>query len=161
MTVTHAAGHTAPGYLFIAPSSGPGQRGTLILDNAGEPVWFHPTTPNTAMNFRPGVYRGAPVLTWWEGKTEHGLGRGEHVIVDASYREVARFPAGDHRQSDLHELLLTTRGTAYVTSYERVPMDLSSLGGARRATVVGGIVQELEIPSARVLWEWKSLDHVP
>jgi len=161
VTVTHAAGHTAPGYLFIAPSSGPGQRGTLILDNAGEPVWFHPTTPNTAMNFRPGVYRGAPVLTWWEGKTEHGLGRGEHVIVDASYREVARFPAGDHRQSDLHELLLTPRGTAYITSYERVPMDLSSLGGARRAQVVGGIVQELEIPSARVLWEWKSLDHVP
>lgn len=161
VTVTHPAEHTAPGYLFVAPSSGPGQRGTLILDDAGEPVWFHPTTPNTAMNFRPGVYRGAPVLSWWEGKTEHGLGRGEHVIVDASYREVARFPAGDDRQSDLHELLLTPHGTAYVTSYENVPMDLSGVGGSRRAVVVGGIVQELEIPSARVLWEWKSLDHVP
>ncbi len=161
VTVLHAAAGTAPGYVFIAPSSGPGQRGVLILDDAGEVVWFHPTTPSTAVNFRPGTYRGAPVLTWWEGKTEHGLGRGEHVVVDAAYREVARFPAGNRRPSDLHELLLTPRGTAYVTSYEIVPMDLSRLGGARRAKVVDAIVQEVEVPSARVLWEWRSLAHVP
>jgi hypothetical protein len=161
VTVTHAAEKTADGYVFIAPSSGPGQRGTLILDDRGEVVWFHPTTPSTAMNFRPGLYRGAPVLSWWEGKTEHGLGRGEHVVFDASYHEVARFPAGDHLESDLHELLLTPHGTAYVTSYETVPMDLSSVGGPRNGRVVGGVVQELELPSARVLWEWKSLDHVP
>ena len=36
----------------------------------------------TAMNFRRAVYRGRPVLTWWEGKADLGLGRGEHVIVD-------------------------------------------------------------------------------
>jgi Arylsulfotransferase (ASST) len=160
VTVERGGGSTAPGLVFVAPSSGPGQRGAMILDDAGDVVWFHPTTPNTAMNFRPGLYRGQPVLTWWEGKTEHGLGRGTHVVLDASYRVVARFPAGDHRQSDLHELLLTPRGTAYVTSYEYVPADLSSIGGARRARVIDGIVQELEIPSARVLWEWRSLDHV-
>jgi hypothetical protein len=160
VTVLHRAENTAPGYVFIAPSSGPGQRGTMILDNEGRVIWFNPTTPNTAMNFRPATYRGAPVLAWWEGKTEHGLGRGEHVIVDASYREVARFPAGDHLQSDLHELLLTPHGTAYITSYEMVPMNLSSIGGSAHGRVVEGIVQEIEIPSARVLWEWRSLDHV-
>jgi Arylsulfotransferase (ASST) len=161
VTVLHTAKGTAPGYMFLAPSSGPGQRGTLILDDDGQVVWFNPTTPNTAMNFRPGLYRGAPVLTWWEGKTAHGLGVGDHVIFDASYREIARFPAGDHLQSDLHELLLTPHGTAYVTSYEFVPMDLSSIGGARNAKVVGAVVQEIELPSARVLWQWKSIDHVP
>jgi len=160
VTVVHRAEATADGYVFIAPSSGPGQRGTLILDNDGQVVWFRPTTPNTAINFRTGVYRGAPVLTWWEGKTEHGLGRGEHVIADASYREIARFPAGGHLQSDLHDLLLTPRGTAYVTSYEIVPMNLSGIGGSSRGHVVEGIVQEIEIPSARVLWEWRSLAHV-
>jgi hypothetical protein len=161
VTVTHAAESTAPGSIFIAPSSGPGQRGAMILDDTGDVIWFHPTTPATAVDFRPGVYRGEPVLTWWEGKTEHGLGEGEHVIVDASYRQVARFPAGDHRPSDLHEFLLTPRGTAYVTSYETVPMDLSHVGGPSRGRVVGGIVQEIEIPSARVIWEWRSLEHVP
>ena len=57
-------GKTADGSLFLAPSSGPGQRGVLIADEAGEPIWFHPTTPQTAMNFRTGVYHGKPVLTW-------------------------------------------------------------------------------------------------
>ena len=149
------------GYLFIAPSSGPGQRGAMIFDDNGELVWFHPTTPQTAMNFRTGTYKGEPVLTWWEGKTTDGLGTGEHVIFDSSYRRVARFPAGHGRKSDLHEFLLTSRNTALVTSYETRMMDLSSLGGAASTPVVGGIVQELEVPSARVLFEWRSFDHVP
>ena len=161
VTVLHPAQETAPGLVFIAPSSGPGQRGVAILDNHGEIVWFHPTTPNTAMNFRAGSYRGKPVLTWWEGKTQHGLGVGEHVVFDASYGEIARFPAGGHRASDLHELVLTSRGTAYVTSYETVPMDLSAVGGPANGRVIGGIVQEVAIPSGRLLWEWRSLEHVP
>jgi hypothetical protein len=40
-------------------------------------------------------------------------------------------------------------------------MDLRYLGGETRHEVIGGVVQELEIPSARVLFEWRSLDHVP
>ncbi len=153
-------GHTADGSLFIAPSSGPGQRGVLILDNTGEVVWFHSTMPSTAMNFRAAVYKNEPVLTWWEGKAGHGLGVGEHVIVDSSYRELARFPAGDGRQSDLHDLVLTRRGTALVTSYEVRTMDTTAFGGEQNGKVVGGLVQEIHVPSARVLFEWKSLDHV-
>ena len=100
------------------------------------------------------------MLTWWEGKTEHGLGDGTHIILDETYREVARIPAGRGRPSDLHEFLLTSRGTALVTAWERRPMDLSSVGGLPNGVVVGGIVQELALPSGRVLFEWRSLDHV-
>ena len=42
----------------------------MILDDTGEVVWFHPTTPQTAMNFRTARYKGEPVLTWWEGKAD-------------------------------------------------------------------------------------------
>ena len=153
--------NTADGYVFLAPSSGPGQRGALIIDDSGDVVWFRPTTPHTAMNFRTAVYKGEPVLTWWEGKTTDGLGAGHHVILDRSYREVARFSAGNHRPSDLHEFLITSRNTALVTSYEMKTVDLRAFGGEAAGTVVGGVVQELEIPSARVLFEWRSLDHVP
>ena len=152
---------TADGYVFLAPSSGPGQRGALIIDDSGEVVWFHPTTPHTTMNFRTATYKGQPVLTWWEGKTTDGLGSGQHVMVDSSYRELARFAAGNGRRSDLHEFLVTPRNTALVTSYEMKTMDLSAFGGDAEGTVVGGIVQELEIPSGRVLFEWRSLEHVP
>ena len=159
LTVLHAD-RAMPGYLFLAPSSGPGQRGVLILDDRGDVVYFHPTTPNTAMNFRAATFRGKPVLTWWEGKAGGGLGRGTHVILDQSYRVVARVPAGGGRQSDLHEFVITPRDTALVTSYEVRPADLTPVGGPPNGQAVGGVVQELELPSGRVLFEWRSLDHV-
>ena len=159
LTVLHA-GRTGEGELFVAPSSGPGQRGVLILDNRGDVVFFHPTTPNTAMNFRTARLHGKPVLTWWEGKASAGLGRGTHVILDQSYRVVARMPAGDGRQSDLHEFMITPQNTALITSYEVRDVDLSSVGGPTRGKAIGGMVQELAIPSGRVLFDWRSLDHV-
>ena len=151
---------TAPGHLFLAPSSGPGQRGVMILDPGGEVVWFHSTAPRTSMNLRAGLWKGKPVLTWWEALEKHALASGEHVIVDDSYRELARFPAGNGLKSDLHEFILTPRGTALVTSYEDRTLDLSTLGGRSDARVLGGIAQELEVPSAKVVFEWRSLDHV-
>jgi len=161
LTAASRARGVADGYVFLAPSSGPGQRGALIVDDEGDPVWFRPSTPVTAMNFRAAAYRGRPVLTWWQGKTEHGLGDGTHVVLDESYREIARLPAGRGRPSDLHEFLVTDRGTALVTSWERETMNLSRLGGPSNGVVVGGVVQELELPSGRVLFEWRSFDHVP
>jgi hypothetical protein len=160
VTIVRQPEGTAPGALFLAPSSGPGQRGVMILDQEGELVWFHSTAPKTAMNFRPALFKGKPVLTWWEALEKHALGQGEHVIFDASYRELARFPAGDGLQSDLHEFLLTPQGTALVTSYEDRTLDLSALGGRTNARVLGGVAQEIEVPSARVVFEWRSLDHV-
>ena len=153
-------GPTADGHLFLAPSSGPGQRGVMIADSTGEPVWFLPTTPHTAMNLRAARYRGRPVLTWWEGQATSGLGTGTHVILDDRYRVVARLPAGGGRQSDLHEFLITPHDTALVTSYEVGTADLSAVGAPKSGPVIGGVVQEIALPSGRVLFEWRSLDHV-
>ncbi|HZD87557.1 MAG TPA: arylsulfotransferase family protein [Gaiellaceae bacterium] len=160
VSVVRAVGRTAPGFLFIAPSSGPGDRGVMILDNAGELVWWRSTKPLTAMNFRAALWKGRPVLTWWEGKSHHGTGVGECVIVDQQYREVARFRAGHHRPADLHEFLITPRGTALVTSTEIRMRDLTRLGGKARWPVQGSVIQELDIPGARVRFEWRSLDHI-
>jgi hypothetical protein len=146
--------------LFLAPSSGAGQRGALILDEQGEVVYFNPTRPDTVMNFRTATYKGEPVLTWWQGRALRGLGVGYHVILDDRYREIARIPAGGGRQSDLHEFSITRRNTAIVTSYEVREVDLSSVGGPTRGKAISGIVQEIAIPSARVLFEWNSFDHV-
>jgi hypothetical protein len=150
---------TAEDYLFLAPSSGPGQRGPLILDGKGNVVWFHSTRPLTAMNFRPAMFRGEPVLTWWEGRAERGLGRGAYVVMDSTYRVIARVPAAGRRY-DLHEFELTSRGTALVTAHVVRPADLSSVGGPARGQVIGSVIQEIAIPSGRVLFEWRSLDHV-
>lgn len=160
VTVTRAASKTSGGYIFIAPSSGPGQRGTMIMDEEGELVWWHPTTPVTAMNFRPAVWKGKPVLAWWQGKANRGLGQGEYVVLDGSYRTLARFSTRGRKNDDLHELLLTPRGTALVSVNDIRPMDLTPYKGRAKGSIVGGVVRELAIPSGRVLFEWNSLDDV-
>jgi Arylsulfotransferase (ASST)/TAT (twin-arginine translocation) pathway signal sequence len=163
--VATAGSGTAPGYLLIGPGAAHGsQAGPLIVDDRGSPVWFRPMTDGRwATNFRVQSYGGEPVLTWWEGKvTNQGYGQGVVVIVDSSYRELARIRGGNGRAIDMHELQLTPEGTALVTCYpEIVPADLSSIGGARDGTVFESILQEIEISSGRVVFEWRSLKHVP
>ena len=94
------------------------------------------------------------------GQDPERPGRGTHVILDDTYRVVRRFPAGNGLNSDLHEFLITDRNTALISAWEYTEADLTAFGGKRNGLVVNGIVQELELPTGRVLFEWKSLDHV-
>jgi Arylsulfotransferase (ASST) len=151
----------APGLVLVETLNGPGQRGPLIVDNHGEPVWFRPLD-KYAINFRKQVYRGRPVLTWWEGQvTKIGTSEGENVILDQRYREVARVGAGNGYRADVHEFQLTTKGTALLTVHAETTADLTSVGGSSSANVLDSIVQEVDVATGKVLFEWHSLDHVP
>ena len=164
--VTHPH-HTAPGYIFVAPKNGPeehspNQDGPLILDNSGEPVWFHPlqSEDEDTMDFKMQYFRGEPVLTFWEGH-HTGYGQGEYVILDSSYREIRRLRAGNGYEGDHHEFLISPQDTALISIYAKVGgMDLSSFGGSKNRRVLEGIVQELDIESGEVIFEWHSLEHV-
>jgi hypothetical protein len=160
VVVTTAASEAEPGYIFLAPKKG-GRGGPLIVDDAGEPVWFEPSDEHEAADFRVQRYRGQPVLTWWEGtEPTVGIGSGTFVIADASYRRIGVVRPGHGLDGDLHEFLITARDTALVLAYERVAHDLSSLGGPKDGYVFDSVVQEIEIESGRVLFEWRSLEHV-
>ena len=83
------------------------------------------------------------------------------MIVDSSYREIARVRAGNGHTVDAHELLLTPEGTALITcSPSNVSADLSSIGGAKDGKVAESVIQEIDVESGRVLLEWRSLEHV-
>jgi hypothetical protein len=160
ITVLRRTENTASGHLFVAPSSGPGQRGAMIFDDAGELVWFDPADRKAVTDFKVQLFHGRPVLTWWEGKVVDGLGVGEWVVLDSSYRELARVSPARGLDGDLHDFVITPQGTALVTINETVQRNLTSIGGSRRGHVVGGVIQELEHLSGRLRWEWRSLDHV-
>ena len=139
----------APGYLFVAPFAQGGTGTLAILDDLGDPVWLRPLRRRIATDFRVQRLRGAPVLTWWEGSVSAtGIGDGEYVVLDGAYREVARMRPGNGLAGDLHEFQLTDRGTALVTSYRD------------EDGVLDCVVQELEVPGGRVVFEWRSLAHV-
>lgn len=152
------------GYMFIGPTSKPGaQAGALIVDADGQPVWFHPVRPGWwVSNFRVAQYRGHPVLAWWEGTVRPpGYGSGHGVLMNSSYQRIANVRAARGRQADLHEFFLTPEGTALITCHPpTVQADLSSVGGSTNGQVLESIVQEIDIATGRLLFEWRSLDHV-
>ena len=151
----------SPGYVFVETLTGPGQRGPMIVDDHGQVVWFR-RTPDYAINFRVQAYRGKPVLTWWEGQvTKIGTSEGVNRIVDQHYETVATVAAGNGYKADVHEFLLTTKGTALLTVHAETTADLTSVGGAASANVLDSIVQEIDVATGKVLFEWHSLDHVP
>jgi Arylsulfotransferase (ASST) len=162
-SVTHASAHTAPGYVFVAEKAPDKTGGPLIVDKRGRVIWFDQLTPPVqATDFRVQCYHGKPVLTWWVGKSNGaGVGRGSYVIYGDSYRLIARVRASRGLAGDLHEFQLTPRGTAYMTVYHEVPADLSSVGGPRHGYVYDGIVEEVDVATGRVVFEWHSLDHIP
>jgi hypothetical protein len=158
--VTVPPHNTAPGLVFLAVKRGPGQDGPMIVDDRGQVVWFRAAPPHMAVTgFRVQRYKGQPVLTWWQGRTRWGHGMGEYVILDRHYREVARVRAGHGYEGDHHEFQLTPRGTAYMSIYAPRRADLSAVGGSSDGTIFESIIQEVNIATGKVVWEWHSADH--
>jgi hypothetical protein len=151
------------GHIFIAPFQITGKAGSnygaLIVDGRGQPIWFKPESTKTAMNLRVQRYKGKPVITWYEGDVLGGYG-GDFIVADQSYREIARVKAGHGEHGDLHEFLLTSRGTAIITIYSNIPFDLTSVGGSAGGQLTEGVIQEIDIPTGKVLTEWRSSAHV-
>jgi hypothetical protein len=162
LTVSHSEPGVSSDPIFIAPYNAPkAQAGAVIADNSGEAIWENPIAGKVTTNFQVQRYRGSPVLTWWEGSIELGHGVGEYVIADARYRTVRRVQAAGGLRGDLHEFVITPRGTALLTSYVVRDHDLSSVGGSRNGTIQDAIFQEIDLASGRLLLEWHSLDHIP
>jgi hypothetical protein len=160
--VTKESTQVVSGDIFITPQQGPTQNGVMILNGQGDLVWFQPVKAgDTAADLRVQHYQGQPVLTWWQGYSGAGVGAGEDVIYDSSYRQIAVVRAGNGLTADLHEFRITPQGAALITAYYPVYWDASSLHGGAQQIVLDSIVQEIDIKTGLVLYQWDSLDHVP
>ena len=145
--------HTGAGtdLLFITPRYGGHGEGVMILDAAGELVGLHGVPGRAGGGLLPTRYQGAPAMQWWEGSIERGLGDGEFVIMDESYRERARLRTVAY-PTDLHELLITPQDTAYAFAMDVIERDGRLIDDM--------LVQEIDIATGRLLWEWRASDHV-
>jgi Arylsulfotransferase (ASST) len=163
VTVTAHSASATPGDIFLAPYSGPGQYGPMILDESGQLVWFKPLSPSgtRAADFRVQSYEGQPVLTWWQDPLiSGGSSQAGEVIANSSYQDIAIVRAGNGYQPDLHEFQITPQETALITVYAGIDCDLSSVGGSPHGAVVDTLLQEIDLRTGLVMYEWHSLDHV-
>jgi hypothetical protein len=160
--------HVAPGhemqYMFLAiANSGPGQGGAMIMDTAGDLVWFSPDTnrQDSKMDFQRQILNGKPVLTWFEGRVvAGGYGLGIAKIADSSYQITHTLHAHNGQQVDEHEFNISPQGTALISAFNKQRYDLSKLGGPKKGWLLSGIAQEIDIQTGELLFEWDSLDHV-
>jgi hypothetical protein len=159
--VTVPARNPSLGDIFITPA-GPGQDGPMIIEPNGALVWFKPVPAGVeTTDLRVQQYEGKPVLTWWEGQVIDGHGRGDDYIYNTAYEPVATVHAGNGLQADLHEFNLTAQGTALISAYEPIHANLSSVGGPSDGLLNDCVVQEIDVRTGLVMFEWHALGHVP
>jgi hypothetical protein len=60
---------------------------------------------------------------------------------------------------DLHEFRITKQGTAIFTVYEIVERDLTSLGKHFNGPVWDCLIQEINIATGELIFQWRALDH--
>ncbi len=154
---------SAPGDLFLAPYQGLGTPGEMIAEQNGALVWFRALPKGvSSTNFQVQRYEGKPVLTWWQGRILRvGFGQGEDVIYDDSYKPLATIRAGNGYRADLHEIRLTSQGTAWIDAFDPIHMSFAALHGAGNGILSDAVVQEIDVKTGLVMWEWHALGHVP
>ena len=160
-TGTQAVGS---GDIFVAPFSTAGTyaSGAEILDRTGQELWFHPAPAGEEdSDFRPATLHGQPVLTFWQGTGLGGLATGTDYVYNTSYQPIATVHAGDGLSADGHEFLLTDKGDAWIVAYKEQTANLTSMGGNAKQKVINGYVQEIDVKTGKVLFNWSAAKHVP
>jgi hypothetical protein len=160
--LTH--GNVGHGDFFVSPTGAQTTyaNGPEILDQDGNVVWFHPLPAGQqSADFRTQTYKGQPVLTWWQGTGLGGLAQGTDYIYNDKYQQIATVQAGNGLSADGHEFLITPQNTALILAYTTKTADLTSIGGPANQTVIDGVVQEIDIKTGKVLFQWNAADHVP
>jgi len=156
--LTHSADPTS-GDIFIAPMGGGYASGPEILSDTGKVIWFHALPQGTAAtDFRTQTYLGQPVLTWFQAASPSTTA---DYIYNDRYQQIAKVKAANGYETDFHEFLITPWNTALILADDMTTANLKSIGGPSDQTVVDGVVQEIDIKTGQVLFQWNSADHVP
>jgi hypothetical protein len=83
------------------------------------------------------------------------------VIDNSSYHQIAQVKAGNGLSMDLHDFDLEPNGVALITVYEPVYVNLHAYGGVTDGIIEDCVVQEIDVRTGLVMFEWHAYGHVP
>jgi hypothetical protein len=162
VTVLKQGASNGNGDIFITPGGG-SVSGPEIISNTGKVIWFHHLPAHElASDFRTQTYLGKPVLTWWQGPPDlSAVSGGTDYIYNDRYQKIAEVKGGNGYSADGQEFLITPRNTALIVADTITTANLTSIGGPPDQKVVDSIVQEIDISTGKVLFQWNAAGHVP
>ncbi len=155
------------------PANLVGETGPLIMDSAGNPIWFKPLSTNNsvqAVDFQTQTLFGKPVLIWWQGSiggTQPGNAApgqsigGQFVIYNQHYKEIMSIKAPGGGGVDLHELIITPQGDAWFTTSKPVKANLSAYGGPTKGEYDDPVIREVNLRTGKQIWSWNVAKHIP
>ena len=157
-------GPVGNGDIFITPTGDTGAyaNGAEILSRSGKVIWFHPAPSGESdFDFRTQTYDGQPVLTFVQGKVSARTATAPTTSTTTTIRRSPRVSAGNGLTTDIHEFFITPWNTALITAVSQQAVNLGSIGGLTDQQVLEGSVQEIDIKTGKVLFQWNAQDHIP
>jgi hypothetical protein len=138
--------------------------GPMILDMSGNLVWSAPGQfGDASANTKIQQYHGEDFLTFWAGEKLQESGLGSYYMLNSSYDVVHTVSSvGEGTEGDLHEFKITEDGSALITIYERISVDLNGTYAdlTTDQIIVDGVFQEVDVATGKLLFEWRSSDHL-
>ncbi|KAK7038316.1 ASST-domain-containing protein [Favolaschia claudopus] len=142
---------------LICPSGSAVTRpGAAIYKSNGELVWADARFGECDdLNLQ--TYDGRQYLTMWINSED-----GVVLMMNSSYEVVMNVSAVNQGGTDFHEfnVVKPENKTALITATNSIPMDLTSIGGPAQGWYIDCIVQEIDIATGDVLFNWTASDHI-
>ena len=79
--------------------------------------------------------------------------------MNSTYDVVHTISAANGLNGDVHDFKLTDEGTALMTIYEIVELDLTPAGRPGKGWVYDGLFQEIDIATGELLFQWRASDY--
>ncbi|KAL9106383.1 MAG: hypothetical protein Q9227_008584 [Pyrenula ochraceoflavens] len=116
-----------------------------------------------ASNARVQTLHGKNYITFFTGFETGGHGNGSCIFLDENYNLVYNISTyAWPSPADVHECQVTPDNTILITSYVEVfDVDLTSVGGPSKGTLVDGTFQEVVPETGEAIFSWAARDHSP
>lgn len=152
---TTTTGREDDGVLLTTPAPvGPDLGGAAIYDNDGDLVFWR---AGPYMNLEKITFLGRPALSMWDN-SEVG---GKFIVLNSAYEEIAAYRVSG-AFTDGHDFQVSPDGSrVLLLGFNFVTRDLSEFGGSATAQVIDAIIQEQNVFTGEVLFQWSALDHIP
>ncbi len=143
--------HPSPGYLFLSPLLG---RYLAVYDNYGKMVYYRDFGALSSGFFDFKIHKNGKI-------TAFSPEEGKFLILDQDFNIVDTVGAIGY-STDWHDIQFLSNGNVLVIGRDQRTIDMRQYipNGHPSAQVLSFVLQEINLSTKQVVWQWSALDHL-